>query len=373
MMNKGFCIKPWVHSSVRTNGDIVLCCISQDRNRDNIKEVTIKQWWNSDYLNSIRQQMLNGTLPKECSVCASNEAKNIPSLREKSNSHFNITNANKEKAIKHLFRDQPSEIEFALTNLCNFKCLMCDGTFSSSILTEDKILNIITRTQTDYDVTDATLDQIKDWIKTKPKKIHFVGGESFMLPRVKELVNSIINCNLQDSIELSLVTNLSKYDDWWHETLKKFKNVTIMVSMDGVGAVNDYIRYGGKWEIFESNLKRLRETGAKLVIHTTVMNLNIFHLPEIIEYCRQNGLSHDLDFLKKPDFLSVNTMPLELKYDAKSLFDSTHIIQDIITLDQNDHLWSKCIEYITIKDEYRGNNVLNINPQFKEYWHAKTK
>ena len=85
-----FCIRPWVHSCIKTNGNIMLCCLSQERTEYNIKTSSVASWWTSDFISDIRQQFLNNEQPAACRSCFREEQLGGTSLRQKSNKEYKI-------------------------------------------------------------------------------------------------------------------------------------------------------------------------------------------------------------------------------------------------------------------------------------------
>ena len=62
-----FCTLPFTHIATKTDGDLKLCCRSWPIG--NIKEITIKELWNSDVYKNIRKQLLNSERPAQCHAC----------------------------------------------------------------------------------------------------------------------------------------------------------------------------------------------------------------------------------------------------------------------------------------------------------------
>ena len=78
------------------------------------------------------------------------------------------------------------------------------------------------------------------------------------------------------------------------------------VSLDGIGAVHDRVRWPIKWKNFEQNLNTYRNMGiSELNTWTTVSALNIGDLKNIFAYTKQQELDHSWAFLDQPDVLNV--------------------------------------------------------------------
>ena len=86
-------------------------------------------------------------------------------------------------------------------------------------------------------------------------------------------------------------TNGSIFPDteWW-DIWKYFKKVDIQLSIDGVGARFEYIRFPGNWNNLEKNvsdykIKIKNCENMQLSISHTLGALNIFYLDEFFHWC----------------------------------------------------------------------------------------
>ena len=70
--------------------------------------------------------------------------------------------------------------------------------------------------------------------------------------------------------------------DMW----KSFKKVTLYLSVDGVGRVNDYVRFPSQWADVESNthkyMKLCRDlTSVEVIIFSTISVYNVWSIDEL--------------------------------------------------------------------------------------------
>ena len=118
-----FCVKPLTHLFVRTTGQYGLCCLSKDSYNANANTTTVDEWWESEYIKTVRKDLVNGKRIPECSNCWKTEDLGITSIRQKSNQEYLV---NKDNYEKFLDTDRSIiDLEINHTNLCNLKCLMC--------------------------------------------------------------------------------------------------------------------------------------------------------------------------------------------------------------------------------------------------------
>lgn len=379
IMSSTFCIRPWTHSCVRTNGDITLCCQSREISAHNLKTHTLQDWWSSDLLRDTRDQMINNRRPDACRECFNAEDQGYDSLRKKSNKDYKIIEKYASKIVEHYGypREEPVTAEFQLTNLCNYRCLMCDENNSSNILSENKILKISNKSLNDFAITKHEISEIKKWMLSKPTRINFRGGEPLMVPEIKKILKWAVEKDLATDINLEITTNGSIFDLEWYNIFSKFKTVRIMLSVESTGKLNEYIRFGSKWEIIDSNAKQMSQLpNVEFIVHSTVQNLNIMKFTELINWCSKNNYSLDYEFLTGPVIYIPNNLPKPLLDTAinnlKSLQNplADSIIKKLKPSDLT--YWENFCEEIRLRESSRNNSIIDIIPELIPYIHAKT-
>jgi MoaA/NifB/PqqE/SkfB family radical SAM enzyme len=260
---------------------------------------------------------------------------------------------------------------------------MCTGASSSTLLTENKILKIENLNQKEFNAKPDLIKELKEWIATSPKYLTFHGGETMMMPEVKELISWGIKNNLLDNTEIRMITNATKFDSEWADLFSKLKNLTLMVSIDGFDKVNDYIRFGSRWDSVQSavvEMKKLPNT--KLLIHSTLQNLNILTFDKLISWAEEQEIFFNFDMIRPGDF-DLNTFPPELLLLAKERlekhknfknafvsYDSLIKMVDtaIATSTYNTEKWAKFVDIINLRDQHRRTSILNVIPELANYW-----
>ena len=94
-----FCVKPLTHLFVRTTGQYGLCCLSKDSYNANANTTTVDEWWESEYIKTVRKDLVNGKRIPECSYCWKMEDLGITSMRQKSNQEYLVNKDNYEKLL----------------------------------------------------------------------------------------------------------------------------------------------------------------------------------------------------------------------------------------------------------------------------------
>lgn len=375
---KTFCVKPWTQGCIQTDRSITLCCASEDTRDFNLDKIKLQDWWSSDFIKRVRGQMLAGEKINECNWCYTCESNGAESLRQRTNKEYRIFEQYADKMLEYYNypTDTPVELEVHLTNLCNLKCLMCNATASSTISTENKILNIgdIVPLLT---VTDHQITELQEWLLTKPKLLNLRGGEPLMVPEIKSLLQWAIEQDVAQDIELHISTNGTLYSQNWHEILQKFKKVRIMLSIESTGMVNDYIRFGSHWAELERNARLLSLLpNVNFVVNSTVSNLSLLNLNKLIDWCDKNHYWFNYAMLQGPDKFRHVNLPQQLREQAiNNLLQCNNtaakeIIKIVNAIPSDMTLWEEFKKEISIRDAHRGVSILNVIPELEPYWNA---
>ena len=261
------------------------------------------------------QDLYANGVPKQCNKCTKQEANGVSSRRQyqlqleklKPNS----------TAIQY--------VDIRNTNLCNARCQFCGphhtNQWPGAVLRHHDI--------TEYMDILFNNDLIE---------VYFAGGEPLISrDHYAALEYMIANCD-PSSISLRYSSNLStlKYKDADFISMwKKFKNVLIMPSADGVGQVYEDIRVGLEWDTFETNLQRLLDNQIQVKLLFVLCNLNIWTIKETLDYFRSKHYDFSIDVLHGPDHLRLRHImdkqqaEQQIRECKLSLAQTEYIIKEI--------------------------------------------
>jgi sulfatase maturation enzyme AslB (radical SAM superfamily) len=179
-----------------------------------------------------------------------------------------------------------------LDNICNSACQSCNQNLST------KIGSLISN---NYPMVD---NSTAFWQLPMERVVHLDinGGE----PSASKNYRNILK-NIPPSVaSVRINTNCSMVIPEIQQLVERGVNVTVTVSLDGIGRVHDYVRWPIKWENFERNLDIYRNIGIQeLNTWTTVSALNIGDLKNILAYTKQQDINHSWALLEQPDVLNV--------------------------------------------------------------------
>ena len=262
--SKSFCMMPWVHLHVTPAGAALPCCIGNHSHTvGNITEKSLIELVNSDGMNDLRRDMLDGVLNPACSACHSHEEQGIVSFRKTNNEAYGkyfdevLTHTDIDGILVNF---KMRYFDIRLSNICNMKCRTCNSQYSSMWEQEDnkqgtKTFSITKDTRTSY------LPQILQHIP-HIDMAYFAGGEPFISEEHYIMLEEMIKHNRTD-IVLRYNSNLSVLGYKNKDLLslwKHFKNkVQIYASIDHYGSRAEYIRHGTDWGKIENNFDMLKK------------------------------------------------------------------------------------------------------------------
>ena len=318
MESNTLCSMIWNHQFIDGSGRVKPCC----RFGGNLGHLQndISETFNSEKMESIRSQMLNGEQPAECSRCWNEEKNGKKSLRQRYNSHSKL-------GLDTIATDTPKIewLELAISNDCNLACRMCDSRYSHKLYDEE--LEFWGKTYAKQPRIKMPIESVYPHVPNL-KHLKITGGEPLITPDHWRLLDYIIETGHADHIYLNYSTNCTVYPkqhivDRWRE----FEYVELAISLDSiVAAENEYLRHGTTQAEALRNIERFVELQKEINLHViarpTVTLLNVYHLPETLEYLDNLNIRHNATHLSYPEYLSVTVLPETEKQKIVEKFES---------------------------------------------------
>ena len=314
---------PWTHTYLSPQTERRLCCASREPAQSFTQYIdteagtgkynptTLKEHWNSDHMRSVRRRMLAGETLSECEVC-NDKLLNTDVYRTYFWHLFNhkydeIAKTTDETGYTTM---KPVSWDYRFSNLCNFKCRTCGDMLSSAWETEQKKHNMtnlknpnnawmipevrkeITRfqdTQIEQEFSEAVEEH-------RIEEIYWVGGEPLMYEQHWRYMKRIVELGDGPRLYARYNTNLSrtKYKgiDLGEDILSKIRDWQICASLDGTGAIGEYIRTGLKYDQFVDNFRALQPYSR----NKRMMRLDYtLTLPGMFDIVNMQKLANELD------------------------------------------------------------------------------
>lgn len=388
---------PWVHTATISDGSVKLCCVAHNDSGLNLNIQSITEVWNSDYYKQQRRDFINGLQPKACDHCWKEEASGIRSHREISNDIF-VKHLGKEYLDRlcssDIVESAPMTIDFRLGNTCNLQCVMCQPSDSSKWVKPAKQLAETITSEIKWDWKyKSNIDVSKfEWYKRQQfwddfisiagavKHITFGGGEPLLVKEHKILLKRLVSAGFSSDMKLLYHTNGTIYDQEIVDLWNSFNEVKLMISIDGLRDVNDYIRRPSKWSDVENNLRLYDQTNSNIIVavNTTVQISNAGNLTKFAQWLldqnfikvgkQTDGGIFFASVLHWPKYLSVQVLPQSMKdivskdildfcdqYPSNPGVQRLRSVVDFMNSSDRSELWTQATEYFARLDSLSAN------------------
>lgn len=249
--NKAFCPLPWGSIYVETDGRVDNCCISRN-NLGNLHNEKLANIISGSRNIAIKQGMINNVKAAGCRDCypPSDDFSNRVFLRDSQIRDFSNWEPGGElfDSVDN-FRLRYADLRFR--NTCNYGCVYCSPTLSSTIASELKQF---------VNIDESAIADVAEYFVNNAhtlKKVYMAGGEPMLIKENQAILQRLLetnpDCMLLVNTNLSMIRNNRIFD-----LLTKFANVEWLISVDDMGEKYNYIRYPGDWQLFVSNLNYLQ-------------------------------------------------------------------------------------------------------------------
>lgn len=259
----------------------------------------------------MRQQMLNGQWPDECTRCQQEEEAGLNSRRGYEIQNWGldpkslVAGTQKDGSIsEESFPLKYLDLRFG--NNCNLACRMCGPTDSNAWYKDyhaitNKLSFQDSHGQVDLAIVNGKIvekqasynwyEQPEFWDSLKSsldtiEHIYMAGGEPLLIRQHYDFLQDCVSQGLSAKITLEYNTNLTVLPQKVINLWQHFKQVRVGASIDGFGEVFEYQRYPAQWSRVYENLKKLDQLGSPVFswLACTVTVFNIRHIPDFLRW-----------------------------------------------------------------------------------------
>ena len=321
-MSDIFCIAPFVNLCTTSDGRSRLCCQAKENHDFYINNKSVDEVFNSLYFKEARQKFIENKWPNACESCRVSEEKGISTRRSLENTrwqHLDWEQLKNNPKI-HCF-------DLRLGNQCNLSCVMCSPRNSVAWYDEYKNYEHINSWKPEGGLRWARQGTLIEDIRNNldsVQMLYFSGGEPLLNKKHFEIINLCIEKNLASNIDLVYDTNGTAVTQEVINKWNCFKNVQINFSIDGVGSINEYIRYPIKWNDVVSKFELLQGSKVKVYLQFALgaHNLLDYHnVEDLIDY--YNFERVNVSIVHWPTFMSVDNLHDNVKQYAKVKYNMT--------------------------------------------------
>lgn len=403
--NTNFCILPWVSVETTPMGTLRPCCLAIDEIEDNgekynLKEHTLSQAMNSNYMQNMRKSFLEDRRLPTCNRCWTEEDSGRTSKRI--NTLVKFKHEVEEMSFDSVESDQLWFLDLKLGNICNLKCRIC-GSWSSSNWASEEIKYDVSKGANKEDTFAYKMLKAGNWPRESAdfwkdltamlptvRYFEFTGGEPFLIKEHFDLLKLAVDTGVSKNITIHYNTNSTQMpehalkDLWPH-----FKEVEVAFSVDNIGAKFEYERHGANWEesnqtIDQFNLHKQHNSNLSSQLCFTINMFNCLDISELLEWAEKKQFDAvHWNMLHDPNHFNVSYVPQPLKdifvesLQRKQTFDKKYIdeVNSLVRFIQQDNQLvsaDKILNMINRADKYRGESFAELYPELHKCLTALT-
>lgn len=373
-----FCVLPFVAMHVSAPGSLRPCCMFD------YESIThdFSQYpdWRDQGLQDLKHNLTSGVRDPRCRVCWQHEDSGAPSHRQRHNElfHRDLQRILKDPALAHELK----MLHLDFDNLCNLKCIMCTPMFSSSLQTEIWANRTQWEPWQSYNPRPSTpwhehplFNQLIAQMSTV-EEIFITGGEPLMNPGTLRMLEQVDLANKT----LTVTTNGTQVNDKVMELLSRAGQLHVMISLEGIGPQNDYVRSGSDWHQIKDNIARLRTLKnfkyEDVGVNHTLQITSAWTLVPLVRWCLDQGIGMTINPLINPKQLHPSGMldswrerliqglgeltPLAQSNKSLPWIQST--IHYLRSVEHDPAITERFYSFVSMLDTIRGTNFNEIFP-----------
>jgi sulfatase maturation enzyme AslB (radical SAM superfamily) len=297
-----FCAAPWIGLYYHSDSASSCCAMSTTNG------LSPKEYLESEQLKELKQDFIKGKQSTKCDACWVKDRRGLVSIRQHFVENFPNFNYKEHNQLKYM--------ELRESNLCNFACRMCNANDSVKIEREindnPELLRYFAPKSTNSSISEENWKEIFE-LSTGLDHLYLTGGEPLLMKRYYDLMDHLIAHNRHETIRLKIYTNCSVFNPVFIDKLVKFKRAEINMSIDAVGKVAEYQRYGTDWDVVRANIFKFAELPIRIRVHSTISAYTLLDMSALADL-----------FLEIRDYE---------KLKAKLMIFNAHVVRFPVALD----------------------------------------
>lgn len=358
-MSKYACPLPFNHMAIRPDGRIFPCCIYRWDDVPEDLNIFHEDPFNHPYMKELRDKMSKDEFVSGCSYCYKDEETKGHSFRTQSLKDKDLLGLT---SFVNNTAPELTYIDLSISNTCNNKCRMCGPELSTQWYSDAKKLG----QEIPKGIVVNPFIENGDFSKLKYLKL--LGGEPLL--EQEKLIKILKQCNLSN-LRVNLITNTTVVpNNELHELFMQCKKVTVSLSIDSYGELNEFLRKGSNWAQTVETMDWFRDRNYHLYVHSVASIYNCNQLDYLIDFCESKGVRQKYVLIDGPTYMMPRNLPQPVKekiVDNISLkIDKQAIYKVMINELSKEGDYTKFVQQDNLMNDLRKENWREYNPQLQQ-------
>ncbi len=290
-------------------GKVRSCCQSRGGYLGDVTTSSLRDIWEGAEIQSARVALEQGRFPSSCAFCA---------WQVREGDHDVLF----ARTFDHLpepttpARRWPLQMEFALTNTCNLRCVMCSGDYSSAIRAQRE-----GRPPMAAVYGEDFFEQLGEFLPHL-EEARFYGGEPLLGREPMRVLEML--AQLRDRPRTTLTTNATVWSPRVERVLGELRP-HLVASLDGAtAAVFEQIRPGARFDQVMANVERYRSLVGphRFSLTTCLMVENVHEFVDLLNLSSSWQVHLGVNVVHHPLRHSLYARPAGALADAVALLES---------------------------------------------------
>lgn len=358
------CPLPFHHIAVRPNNRVFPCCqFRWDQSPEDL-HLDHEDVFNHPFMQELRQKMINDEYVEGCTACYRQE--------EQSNGEHSM----RLDFVKEMGNEVPEKpllthVDMALSNVCNNRCRMCNPDLSTNWYSDAKKLGDGFFPPVKHSGIKNSKPVLEQYDLSELRYLKLIGGEPLM--EEAKFIDLLTRCDLSKlKILLTTNTTLIPSDDLFN-LLKQCRRVSVNLSVDAYGPLNDFLRKGSKWDKVLEVMDWFVENFPRSVkIHSVISIYNINNFYELKNFVKERYgdiIAFEYQMVDGPNWIQPCNLPEHTKVtllkDLKSKVDARvyTMVQDELNRQGNYKLF---LDRDSRLNDVRNEDWKTYNPELEK-------
>lgn len=332
------CYAPWVSLYFDTQGNVQACCQNTKFPLGNVAYQTIDEIWKGKKIASLRKALAKDNFAAGCQFCEWQIS--VGNYLGTFTRNFELLPVLQEEP------EWPSMMEFSISNTCNLECIMCNGTFSSSIRARREGLPPLLKPY-----SDDFFNELRKYLPHL-KFAKFLGGEPFLAQETLRIWDMMIEDGLK--IPCHVTTNGTQWNSRVERVLEHIP-CSFSISMDGFTKQTvESIRVNAPFELVRENFLKFlayaRARGTYIGLTYCLMVQNWHEFGDYLLFADEHDCEVVVNTVREPPHCSLYRLPVE---DLAKIVDSLEKQGEELLprLGRNRNVWDTHVSALRLRVE----------------------